>query len=113
MFSGFYLIFYIILTSIIFKLIMTYIKNENSPIIATKAQLIKKKRDIHTQTGDNGVMATNETLILIFQLDTGSELKFIVGDRIYRSISEYEWGTLTFQGTRFLKFKWKNELVEK
>lgn len=110
---GFQLIFFVVLAFIIFKGISTYVKNENSPVISTKAQLIKKKRDTHTQTDANGIMTTNETLILIFELDTGSELKFTVGGGIYRSILEYEWGTLTFQGTRFLKFEWKNGVVEK
>lgn len=110
---GFQLIFFVVLAFIIFNLISTYIKNENSPVIATKAQLIKKKRNIDTQTDANGMTTTTETLILIFQLDTGSEIKFIVGGRVYRTISENEWGTLTFQGTRFLKFEGQNGIVEK
>jgi len=109
---GFQLIFFVILAFIILKGISTYVKNENSPVISTKAQLIKKKRDSHTLTDANGIMTTNETLILIFELDTGSELKFTVGWRIYNSIPEYEWGSLTFQGTRFVKFEWKNGIVE-
>jgi hypothetical protein len=94
-------------------MISRYIKNENSPIISTKAQLIRKKRDTHTNTDANGVMTTDETLILVFGLDTGSELKFTVGGRIFRNVPEYEWGTLTFQGTRFLKFQSPSGIVEK
>lgn len=40
-------------------------------------------------------------------------MKFAVGHRIYKEIEEHEWGTLTFQGTRFLKFQWDKGLVEK
>ncbi|WP_160688733.1 DUF2500 domain-containing protein [Clostridium sp. C2-6-12] len=104
---GFQLIFFVTLVFIIFNLISTYVKNEKSPVIATKAQLIKKKTDTNIQTDSNGMTTTTETLILIFQLDTGSEIKFVVGGRVYRTISENEWGTLTFQGTRFLKFESK------
>jgi hypothetical protein len=111
--AGFQILIFAIFALIIFKAISTYIKNENSPIISTKAQLIKKKRDVHTNTDANGVMSTNETLILIFGLDTGSELKFTVGRRIFRSVPECEWGTLTFQGTRFLKFQSPSVIVEK
>lgn len=110
---GFQLIFFAILTLMIFNLISTYVKNENSPIISTKAQLISKRRNTDTQTDANGIMTTTETLILIFKLDTGSEIKFFVGGRIYRSMPENEWGTLTFQGTRFLKFVSESGLVEK
>jgi hypothetical protein len=111
--AGFQILVFAIFALIIFMAITTYIKNENSPVISTKAQLIKKKRDVHTNTDANGVMSTNETLILVFELDTGSELKFTVGGRIFRSVQEYEWGTLTFQGTRFLKFQWESGVVEK
>lgn len=110
---GFQLIFLAILALMIFNLISTYVKNENSPIISTKAQLISKRRNTNTQTDGNGIITTTETLILIFELDTGSEIKFFVGGRIYRTISENEGGTLTFQGTRFLKFESKSGIVEK
>jgi hypothetical protein len=110
---GFQILFFIIFAFIVFKGISTYIKNENSPVISTKAQLIKKKRDMYTNTDANGIMSTNETLILVFELDTGSELRFTVGGRIFRSIPEYEWGRLTFQGTRFLKFESVSGIVER
>lgn len=110
---GFKIIFFIIFSLIIFQWISTYIKNENSPIISTKAKLIKKKIDSHTHTDTNGAMSTTETLILKFQLDTGSELKFIVGRRVFKGVPENEWGTLTFQGTRFFKFEGESISIEK
>lgn len=110
---GFQLIFVVVLGVIIFNVITTYVKNENSPVISTKAQLISKRRNTNTQTDANGIMTTTETLILIFELDTGSEIKFTVGGRVYKAILENEWGTLTFQGTRFLKFESKSGIVEK
>lgn len=111
--AGFQVIFFIFFAFIIFLSVSRYIKNENSPIISIKAKLIKKKRDVHTNTDSNGVMTTNETLILKFELDTGSEMELIVGGRIFRNIPEHEWGTLTFQGTRFLKFESISGIVEK
>lgn len=110
---GFQVIFFIILALIIFTNISRFIKNENSPIISTKAQLIKKKREVYTNTDNNGVMTTNETLILKFELDTGSEMRFTVGGRIFRNVPEHEWGTLTFQGTRFLRFESPSGVVER
>ncbi len=111
--AGFQMIFFLILAFVVFLSISRYIKNENSPIISTKAQLIKKKKNVHTNTDSNGVMTINETLILKFELDTGSEMEFTVGRRVYRNMPEYEWGTLTFQGTRFLKFDSANGVVER
>lgn len=57
-------------------------------------------------------MNTDETFTLIFKLDTGSELTFSVNRYIYRSIQEHEWGTLIFQGTRFLKFQSPSGVIE-
>lgn len=111
--AGFQIIFFIFFAFIIFVSISGYIKNEKSPIISTKAQVIGKKRDVYTNTDSNGIMTTNETLILNFELDTGSEMKFTVEGRVFRSIPEFEWGTLTFQGTRFLKFESISGVVKK
>ena len=113
MMVAFQMMFFIFFAIVVFMSISRYNKNENSPIISTKAKLIKKNRDINTNTDANGVMTTNETLLLVFELDTGSELRFTVGGRIFRSIPEYEWGRLTFQGTRFLKFESVSGIVER
>jgi Protein of unknown function (DUF2500). len=110
---GSQIIFFLFVAFIVFTGIRTYINNENSPIKSTKAQLIHKKRDFYTHTDANGVMMSDETLILIFVLDTGSELKFTVGGRVFRSVPEYKWGTLTFQGTRFLKFESASGYIER
>lgn len=106
-------LFIIVFIAVIFLGISNYIKNENSPIISTKARLVRKKRDVHNNTDANGVMTCNETLKLIFELDTGIEMRFTVGGRVFREMQENEWGTLTFQGTRFLKFQWYGGVVEK
>lgn len=109
----FLILFFMIFIGAIVKGIITYIENENSPIISTKANLIKKKRNTHTHTDANGITSIDETFILIFQLDTGSEMKFTVKRRIFKSITENQWGNLTFQGTRFMKFQWEGGVVER
>lgn len=109
----FQVIFFIFIAFIVIMSLFTFIKNENSPIISTRAQLIKKKRDLNTHTDGNGITMSDETLILVFELDTGSELRFNVGGRVFRGVPENEWGTLTFQGTRFLKFESASGCIEK
>jgi hypothetical protein len=107
------LIFIVFLGFTIFSWISRYIKNENSPIVATKAQLVDRKSDLHTSTDANGAMSTSETHYLIFQLDTGSQIELVVNGRIYQNVPELEWGTLTFQGTRFIKFESNSIIVER
>lgn len=106
-------VFIIFFAFVVFMAIRQFIKNENAPVISTKAQLVKKRRNTNTNTDANGIMTTNETLVLIFQLDTNSELKFTVERRIFKSMPEFQWGTLTFQGTRFLKFQWEEGIIER
>lgn len=113
MHDTFEIFFIIVLGFIIFSWILRYIKNENSPIITTKARVIDKKADVHTHFDANGVMSTSETLYLCYELDTGSTIKLIVNGRIYRAAPENEWGNLTFQGTRFIKFECNNSILER
>lgn len=105
----------IVLVVIVFIVFAVYgfIKNENSPLVATKAVLIDKINDTHVHTDANGVASTTENLFLLFKLDTGSTIKLPVGGRIYRSIPKDEWGMLTFQGTRFVKFENSSVVVER
>ena len=97
--------FVIVVGIIAFTSISQYIKNENSPVVATKAWLIDKKADVYTSTDANGVTSFNETFYLTFKLDTGSSLKLVVSGIVYRNAVSHDWGTLTFQGTRFLRFE--------
>ena len=111
--DAFIVIFVIALCFAVGSWIARYIKNESSPIVKTKARLIDKKRDTMTGTDANGDVSASETLYLIFGLDTGSTMSFSVGGRIYRNVPKNEWGTLTFQGTRFLRFESASGVVEK
>ena len=109
----FQILFFIILAIVIINGIRQYVKNENSPVISTKAQLINRKKDVSTTMDANNVMHHNETFKLEFKLDTGSEVNFVVNIRIFYELEEFEWGILTFQGTRFLRFQWNDRTVEK
>lgn len=95
----------LVLVYIIYKWISTYIKNERSPVVNTRAQVVDKRSDFHTATAADGVTATSETLYLVFRLDSGSDLALAVPRRVYREVPLYEWGMLTFQGTRFIQFQ--------
>jgi len=107
------LVFVIAAGYIVFSWILRYIKNENSPVMVAKARLLDKKADVHMSTDANGAMSTSETLYLIFELDTGNNIKLIVNGRIYRNAPKNEWGILTFQGTRFIKFESSSGIIER
>ena len=111
--SAFAIIFVLFLGIIVFQWIYRYAKNESSPVIATKARLIEKHVSTSTHTDANGGSSTSDTLYLIYELDTNSKIELIVNGRIYRHAAEWEWGTLTFQGTRFLKFESASGILER
>ncbi|GKU26480.1 DUF2500 domain-containing protein [Clostridium folliculivorans] len=106
-------IFILFVTSIIIKVIITYRNNEKLPVLTTKARLIIKTRDIHTDVHVNGAITSNTDLILVFELDTGSKIKFKVRERIFSGVPEYEWGKLDYKGERFLKFRSASGCIEK
>ena len=74
-------------------------------VVATRARLADKRADHHTHSGANGAMMSSEAYYLIFEVDTGSTMEFSVNGVIYREAAGNDWGTLTFQGTRFLRFE--------
>lgn len=106
-------IFFIIFVLLIFLKIANYFKNENSPIISTHAKLIKKHISIHNHAGSDGITNQSKTFILQFQLDTGSEIKFIVKNSTFKNTPEFEWSVLTFQGDRFINFEPQNIILNK
>lgn len=109
---SFLILFILFAGFIAYGWISTYLKNEASPVVATRARLIDKRADCHTVTDANGAMSTSETLLLYYELDTGSQMRFTVRGRVYRAARTGEWGTLTFQGTRFLRFESMSGVLE-
>nr|WP_183279720.1 DUF2500 family protein [Clostridium fungisolvens] len=106
-------IFILFATSIIIKVIRLYRNKEKLQILSTKARLIMKTRDIHTDVHVNGAITSNTDLILVFELDSGSRIKFKVRERSFREVHEYEWGELDYKGECFLKFKSVSGCIEK
>ncbi len=106
------LIFIFILVLTIVKAVLTYNKNENSPIKSVMAELISKEKNLKNKKDIDGFMSTREILTLVFKLENGSELRFDVGGRVFRDVPENEWGNLTFQGKRFLKFQSSRGVIE-
>lgn len=84
----------------------TWHKNNNSPRLTVDSSVVAKRTSVshHThanagdQTGMSGSYTTTSTSYYVtFQVSSG--------DRIEFSVSEKEYGKLTFQGTRYLSFE--------
>ena len=100
---------FIIFVSIVSIGIINFFKNQNSPVINTRAYVSDKKRYSHTDT--NNIIHTD--YYIIFTLDSNDVIKFCVPGRIYRQLECGYNGILTFQGKKFLKFQSGEIIAEK
>jgi hypothetical protein len=107
---GFFIaIFAGIFIYIIFKGATQYIDNENSPLVTEPAHVVRKINDTHMDA--NNVMHT--TVLIVFALESGEQIRCVVGHRVYRAIPDGASGMLTHQGTRFYRFESGGIVVEK
>jgi hypothetical protein len=86
---------------------MSYAQPQNGPIVTARAKLIRKETHVSTNIDAGGAVMSEDVYQLVFSLDTDAELSFRVGGRAYGNTPENEWGTLTYQGTRFLGFEYR------
>lgn len=113
LFAIFPILFIGVFIFIIVTVVRQFAKNEKSPVVATKARVIEKRTESSTHHDANGHMHTSHTYYLVFELSTGSTMRLSVGSGIQRDAREFEWGILTFQGTRFLRFESESGTLEK
>lgn len=105
----FMIIFCIVIGGFIFN-IAQGISNRSKPIVPVKA-IIKGKRSstTHHNNGnfENGINSINSSTsyYITFEFDNGQRMEFSVGSNDYGMLCEGDFGTLEFQGTRFVGFK--------
>lgn len=104
----FTVIFMMFFAFAIFSGISRFIDNENSPIVSEEAYVKRKINDTHIDA--NG--ASNTTLMIVFTVNS-KDIKCHVRNRIYRGIPKDTYGVLTHKGTRFIKFEFDGQVVEK
>jgi hypothetical protein len=80
---------------------------------AAKAKLLRKETHVSTHIDANGAMMSDDVYQLVFSLETGGEITFRVNHKAYDNTPENEWGTLAYQGTRFVGFEFKSEEHDK
>lgn len=84
--------------------------NNHSPVLEVEAGVVAKRADVsHTmhQTGEDMNMhsTTSTSYYITFQVHSGDRMEFHVSGEQYGMIAEGDFGMLTFQGSRFLKFQ--------
>ncbi|WP_442594109.1 DUF2500 domain-containing protein [Neobacillus sp. D3-1R] len=95
----------------IFKGVKQWNYNNQQPVLTVNAKLVSKRTHVsrHAHNHDNHVHHHSSTsYFLTFEFDSGDRLELKVSDHDYGQYIEGDFGNLTFQGTRYLKFeRWK------
>lgn len=106
-----FIIFCIVIGTFIYRAIKglsQWNKNNNSPVLEVKATVVSKRADVShnvTNTGENNMMHSSTTYYYItFEVNSGDRMEFSVTGEQYGMLAEGDYGTLTFQGTRYKCF---------
>ena len=84
--------------------------NNHSPQITVAAKIVGKRHnvDVHHHSAGNNSGAhttTSTTYYVTFEFEDGKRLEFHVKGRVYGLLAEGDFGTLSYQGTRYLNFE--------
>ena len=111
-FTLFWLVFIIVAGLFIYNIgkgVMEWHSNNNAPKITATAKIVGKRQNMnmcyHSTGNSNGACSTSTNYYVTFELEDGQRLEFHVKDRVYGLLAEGDCGTLSYQGTRYLKFK--------
>ena len=81
-------------------------KNNNSPRLTVPATVVSKRTDVsHHHHGDSHHHHTSTTYYVTFQVESGDRMELHVAGVEYGMLAEGDFGSLSFQGTRFLGFE--------
>jgi len=98
----------------IFSLIRGTIRwndNDLSPVLVVDAKVISKRmlntriQPYHTRIPLFRYSVSTYTCLATFEVESGNRMELEIPEKRYSLITERDFGRLTFQGTRYIKFK--------
>jgi hypothetical protein len=83
--------------------------NNSQPVLTVEAKIVTKRADVstHHHSGQNDVSHhhhSSTTYYITFEVQSGDRMEFQVGANEYGMLVDGDYGSLTFQGTRYLGF---------
>ncbi len=109
MFGLFFVMFFGVFIYNIVMNVSRWIKNNNSPRLSVDATVVTKRAHTshHHHNHGNGHMHTSSSTsyYVTFQVESGDRMELAVKSYDYGMLVEGDFGTLSFQGTRFLGFE--------
>ncbi|MCL2771863.1 MAG: DUF2500 domain-containing protein [Oscillospiraceae bacterium] len=105
----FFVIFIGIFIFIIVRGLISWHKNNTSPIISVGASIVAKRMRVSGGAEMSNQMHTPPSTIyyVTFEFLSGSRQEFHVHGKEYGLLAEGDSGILTFQGTRYISFERK------
>ncbi len=107
----FFLVFFLVLSMIVitfFRGIKQWKKNNDSPRLTVEAKVATKRSNFYRNAGtDHHVGTGHTTYYITFEVQSGDRMELNVPGQEYGLLVEGDWGSLTFQGTRYLSFQRK------
>ena len=98
----------VIMVVTIVKGISQWHSNNQSPRLTVDARVVSRHMDVsthHHHNGDNVHMSTSTTYYVVFRVESGDRMEFVVPVGEYGFLVEGDEGKLSFQGTRYLSFE--------
>lgn len=106
----FFVIFFFIVATIIVNVckgLQEWGRNNRSPVLHVLATVVTKREEVfrHHGAGDMAMTHSSTRYYVTFEVESGDRMEFLVDGRWYGMLVERDFGTLKFQGTRFLDFE--------
>lgn len=81
--------------------------NNNAPVLNVFATVVAKRQQVsyHHHNNNMAMNMGNTSYYVTFEVESGDRMEFQVSGREYGMLVEQDFGTLKFQGTRFLGFE--------
>ena len=108
------LVFLLVLGMILFTVVgnlRTWSKNNASPRLTVPATVVAKRMNVsrhHTANAGNMTGTSATTYYVTFQVESGDRMELRLSGTEYGQLAEGDTGKLSFQGTRYLGFEWKD-----
>ena len=103
----FFLMFFLVFGVVVFTFIKgigEWNKNNNSPRLSVDATVVAKRNQVNYHHHNNGGSTRSTTYYVTFQVDSGDRMELRVSGQEFGLLVEGDFGTLTFQGTRYISF---------
>ncbi len=107
LFTAFFLIVLFVILFNVLRGVGQWSRNNQSPVLNVFATVVAKREEVsYRHHPDRMAMQHSNTVYYVtFEVESGDRMEFRVSGQEYGMLIEQDFGSLKFQGTRFLGFE--------